>query len=287
MNNVNPFQSPNTVYQELQPTASSVQGQEWSTSSLSVGENERVQAAANQSLHAVNTGESFNYWGDDSKSNAPSMQSETVSSFEHTYMTPPMIRSEVIKLIKEGNYDAALAFLNRFPSEVAVSLPLLYLKGVICCNLKDYSAASKAYSAILKVNKNNPSALLGLVGIYHETNREKLAITLLQKIEREFPDHLPAQLAVIPLYISSGEYNYALGRLNYFLSTHPSNGDLLFLKVKALSGLGRREEAKQVARQLLNHRPRVRMWAEAAEGICKELLSTPVSIPAIVINSRH
>jgi tetratricopeptide (TPR) repeat protein len=103
----------------------------------------------------------------------------------------------------------------------------------------------------LKLNPDNDTTKLALASAYIEgTGAPMSGITILREMVAKDPNHIPANLMLGRLSITSGQFDKAVARLEHVLELEPQNREALYFLAEAYKGKGDKDKAIATLRKL-------------------------------------
>lgn len=103
----------------------------------------------------------------------------------------------------------------------------------------------------MKLNPDNDTTKLALAAAYIEGTGEPMSgISILRDMVAKNPDHIPANLMLGRLSITSGQFDKAVTRLEHVLTLDQNNREALYFLGEAYKGLGNKEKAVEQFRKL-------------------------------------
>ncbi|THB75586.1 MAG: PEP-CTERM system TPR-repeat protein PrsT [Gammaproteobacteria bacterium] len=151
------------------------------------------------------------------------------------------LRGEINLMAK--NNEAALADFNKAlenkPENNKAKLNLARTNTI----LGKYDLAQKHFDELLKNNKNDLQAMLGLVEIAR-LNQDRFQVqNLLEKIHEIHPTHAPSSGLLVSLYSSQKEHLKALGVARKLFQIYPRNADVIAMYAEQLMQNGENKQA--------------------------------------------
>jgi tetratricopeptide (TPR) repeat protein len=122
-----------------------------------------------------------------------------------------------------GNYDKAMASLEKIGAELANSADLQNLKGRTHVARKEWEAAEKAFQAAIALDDANFNNYKTLLLFYETRGQKEQANELLAEIVRKFPDNAEAHLLQAGYFRSVGEEEKVEQQLIKVVALEPTN----------------------------------------------------------------
>ncbi len=144
--------------------------------------------------------------------------------------------------------------LKRFPSDAG----LYNLRGIIEAQEKNYAAAERSFKMAVARDRKFTGAYLNLGRLYQERSREDpqaltKALDVYRRVLQYEPANSETNYQIAALLMRKGEYQSSIDYLSRFPDTMLDNAQVLSVFCADYAGLGRIEQATEMARRLIAH----------------------------------
>ena len=187
---------------------------------------------------------------------------ETHERLAHILAKDPNYRDALALLAQlefsEGNYDKALATLEKIGEEGDKSAELQNLKGRIHMAQKKWDAAEAAFQAAIAVDEAKFANYKTLLFFYETRGEEDKAKNLLAEIAQKFPESAESHLLQAGYFSSKGEVEKAGEELEKAIAIEPANPRYRLQLADFYQQNGKNDQAEKVlikARKDINNNP--------------------------------
>ena len=148
--------------------------------------------------------------------------------------------------LNSGNYDEALAALEKIGAELANSADLQNLKGRIHIARKEWDAAEKAFQAAIAVDSDNFNNYKTLLLFYEMREQKEQAGKFLTEIGEKFPSNAEAHLLQARSFRSAGEEEKFEQELIKVVALEPTNPRFRLQLADYFQQNGKNDQAEEV-----------------------------------------
>jgi len=134
-------------------------------------------------------------------------------------------------------------------------LPALLNLASMDLTLNNTDAARQGFERILKIQQNNPQALVALAQIAASEKDTGKTLELLQRARVENPSALKPRTLLARYYLQNGDSVNALALTNEAMALNTHNAEVLRLRGQALLGARKYEDASAIYRQMMKDYP--------------------------------